>query len=443
MEKYNGLFLKYNFDDINFYLYDYDSNLLYKTNDEFELIEELRQNYKNNIIWCYDLRIEGSFILKILMKLNYRFTKNKKINNGEYSYLINGNGDWFFIKYKKNNKLVKLYNCHNKIPKIEKENINGILSILREFEDNNHNGMTIGSDCFSEFRKGLDGKYRKIFPELNSIVDSYCRKSYFGGLCICNVKGKVSDGYVYDVHSMYPYIMKSEYFPYGIPSYFVGEPNFSSDSLYISHIIADFSLKNNHIPNIMEKGDFDKNYLIYDSEGPKELFLTSIDLELFKENYNVYSISYIDGYIFRRKKGIFDSYIDKYYNIKNNSVKGSGKYKYSKLMINNLGGKLGTKPEGQLKELFLDEKNTLSFKKSKIESKKTVYVPAAAFMTSYARKYLIKSIEKVGLEHFRYCDTDSIHTDIKCDNILNYGDKLGQFGLESEYKVGVYVGQKQ
>lgn len=443
MKKYNGLFLKYNFEDINFYLYDYYGTLLYKDSGEFEVIEELRNNYKNKIIWCYDLRIEGSFILKTLMKLKYKFTSNKKINNGEYSYLINGNGDWFFIKYKKNNKLVTLYNCHNKIPKIEKEDMNGILSILREFEDNGHNGITIGSDCFSEFRKGLDGKYRKYFPELDEYIDSFCRKSYYGGLCICNVKGKVENGYIYDVHSMYPYIMKNRYLPYGLPSYFSGEPNFSKNSLYICHIIADFRLKDGHIPNIIEKGDFEKNYLIEDSEGPKELYLTSIDLELFKDNYDIFSIDYLDGYLFRRKKGLFDQYINKYYDIKNNSIKGSGKYKYSKLMLNNLGGKLGTKPDGQIKELYLDDTNTLTFKKSKIEKKKTVYIPAADFMTAYARYYLIKSIEKVGLEHFRYCDTDSIHTDIKCDDILNFGEELGQFGLESSYNIGAYAGQKQ
>lgn len=435
MKETKGIFMKFEFGCKSFTIYNYSKQVLYKTNSVNELIEELKK-YSGKIIWCYDLAVEGSIILRELIRIGLKLTKTKKVENGRFSYLISSQGTWYSVKFKRGNKSVELRNATNKIPKINLESTSSIIEILEEMEMQGSNGITIGSDCFREFRKSLKG-YRKTFPELTEEVDEFCRNSYFGGLCICNESGYYENGYVYDVHSMYPYVMKEFYMPFGEPKYFEGEP--PKGSLSIIHIMSDFELKEGSIATIIKKNYFGKNEQVEESDGTMELWLTSVDLELFLENYEIYSIEYIDGYFFKRRKGIFNSYIEKYYTMKNSCVKGSGRYKYAKLMLNNLSGKFGTKPVSRSK--FIEEE-TFSVRLGEEHKRKTVYVPVAAFITAYARKILVEAILEVGIEHFRYCDTDSIHTDITCSHILNIGEELGQFDCEKIYSVGIYCGQK-
>ena len=94
--------------------------------------------------------------------------------------------------------------------------------------------------------------------------------------------------------------------------------------------------------------------------------------------------------------GIFDEYIDYWYNIKNNSK--DGVRELAKLMLNNLYGKFGTNPrfipyiptfiDGEVKYLAGDE-----------EERNSVYVPMASFITAYARNKTIRSAQKL-YNHF-------------------------------------------
>lgn len=46
------------------------------------------------------------------------------------------------------------------------------------------------------------------------------------------------------------------------------------------------------------------------------LVLTSVDLKLFLEHYDVSNLDYIAGYKFKGKAGLFTSYIDKWTDVK-------------------------------------------------------------------------------------------------------------------------------
>ena len=47
-----------------------------------------------------------------------------------------------------------------------------------------------------------------------------------------------------------------------------------------------------------------------------DYYLTNIDLEIFKEHYDITNEKYIDGYMFKGKVGLFERYINKWIKIK-------------------------------------------------------------------------------------------------------------------------------
>lgn len=69
-----------------------------------------------------------------------------------------------------------------------------------------------------------------------------------------------------------------------------------------------------------------------------ELSLTSVDLKLFLEQYEVTDLEYIDGWKFRSRNGMFDEYIDKWMEVKKQATieKNAGKRTMAKLMLNAL-----------------------------------------------------------------------------------------------------------
>lgn len=130
-------------------------------------------------------------------------------------------------------------------------------------------------------------------------------------------------GCVLDVNSLYPYVMHDKLMPYDEPEYFVGK--YEEDKvypLYIQCITCSFTLKKNHIPTIQIKNSFffkGNEYLesSRNDEGDLvTLVLTSVDLKLFLEHYDVHYINYKYGYKFKGINGLFTSYIDKWTKVK-------------------------------------------------------------------------------------------------------------------------------
>lgn len=95
---------------------------------------------------------------------------------------------------------------------------------------------------------------------------------------------------------MYPAKMKYEALPYGNPIYFEGE--YKEDplyNLYVQTISTIFKLKPGKIPSIQIKNNlsFEPTEYLESSNGDLvTLTLTNIDLELFKENYDIKHIKY-------------------------------------------------------------------------------------------------------------------------------------------------------
>ena len=311
--------------------------------------------------------------------------------------------------------------------------------------------------------------FNKTFPQLDLKIDRFIRNSYFGGITYKNeelvnsLKGDVS-GLVYDVNSLYPYVMRTKFLPYGEPIPFTGNYNTSNIdkkeySLYFQEIeVEKFTLKEGFSPNIQIRNSYHfkgseyvKNNFYKNEEGklvnePCTFVFTNVQLEYFLKSYDVYGIKYIKGYAFKGSYGIYDRYIDLYMEMKKN---GKGAVRQTaKLFLNSLYGKFGMNPvkeeriiqyydgvfsttnmseDGELLE-FLD---------------KGVYLPIASFITSYAREVLLTAIEPV-IDRFLYCDTDSIHiTGYEIPNIPIHDKNLGCWKCEGKFTKSKYIGAKR
>lgn len=471
--------------------------------DEFiNICKDIDENKK---IWFHNLKFDGAFIFYYLLKNGYECIKDKKEKRDKtFTTLISDTGQFYSIEIyfnvtpKITNKVtiydsLKILNFSvEKIAKDfdlpirkleidykEKREIGHILTdqevdyIRNDVEimaraldimfKNELKKMTIGSDALDFFKKTVSN-FNKYFPVLNSEIDAEIRKSYKGGWVYLNPIHKekiINNGIVIDKNSMYPSQMYDKEMPFGEPIYFKGQyENDIMYPLYVQKLSCTFDIKENKLPTIQIKNyisSFMPNeYLTSSNDEIVTLTLTSVDLKLFFDHYNVSNIIYHDGYKFKKIKGLFIKYIDQWINEKNKAKKenNGSMYLISKLLLNSLYGKFGLNPNIRGKYPTL-ENDVLKYKMYEKEERDSIFVPLASFITSYAREDIIRSaqaireytLEKYNEDYFIYSDTDSIHTkyltEEELSKIIDIDDyKLGAYKVENIFKRGMFIRQK-
>src|SRR5699024_96592 len=147
------------------------------------------------------------------------------------------------------------------------------------------------------------------------------RKAYKGGFTWLNKRfqeKEIDKGMVFDVNSLYPFVMYSRKMPFGTPIPFVGE--YIQDDeypLYIIHIRCSFIIKDGYIPTIQIKNKeqrllFKYNEYIETTKGEiVDLYLTNVDYDLFKEHYYIDDLEILEGWKFKAKDGLFKKFIEK------------------------------------------------------------------------------------------------------------------------------------
>ena len=379
----------------------------------------------------------------------------------------------------------------------EREYLKNDLFVLKEALEfmfsEGHNKLTIGACCLSEFKKTYDKiDYQNFFPDLTKIsldcdvygsktVDEYIRKSYRGGWCYV-VKGKENqvkkNGLTADVNSLYPSMMSSESgnrYPVGKPMFwkgnFIPEEALAENIYYFVRIKTRFYLKPNHLPfiqikgNLMYKGTecltssdyYDKNngkyYKYYRDMGGEvhdtrvELTVTMTDFALITEHYNLLDFEILDGCYFYSEIGLFDSYMEKYKRIKLES-KGALRT-LAKLFLNNLYGKTASSTDSSFKVAYLKEDNVVGFYNVSANDKTAGYIAIGSAITSYARNFTIRTAQMnyygVSKRGFIYADTDSIHCDLRPEELkgVKVHDKdFCCWKLESYWDTAVFTRQK-
>lgn len=384
----------------------------------------------------------------------------------------------------------------------EKEYIaNDVLVVKEALEimfEQGHKELTIGTCCLKEFRQNFIGgkqAYKAMFPDLTQIklnpdeygardADEYVRKAYKGGWCYLvpqKANAVFTSGLTADVNSLYPSMMHSDsgnYYPVGRPKFYknssklpfkLSEADERDDIYYFVRIRCRFRLKELKLPTVQIKGTFNHKanewlsssdvynfktktyspYILIKGEPvlyKPELTLTKTDFKLFKEHYNIYDLEILDAAFFDAEIGIFDDYINKYRDIKIHST--GAIRELAKLFLNNLYGKFSTSRISSFKYgEIVDGK--MHYTTIQEFNKKTVYIPIGAAITSYARNFTIRAAQKnyygANARGFIYADTDSIHCDLRADELKGvpvHDVNFCHWKLEAQWDKAVFVRQK-
>lgn len=381
----------------------------------------------------------------------------------------------------------------------EKDYISNDVLVMKEALEitfaQGHNKLTIGSCCMAEFKQTMSyWDFQNLFPnvyeqELNnnehnygaSSIGEYIHKSYKGGWCYL-VKGKenreYTNGLTADVNSLYPSMMSGQsgnVYPTGLPRFWIGEPPvyiFQKYFYFFIRIRTRFRIKAGYLPFIQVKsnplykptecletsdvrdkyGNYHEDYIdIYGNRQPAkvELTLTCIDYKLFIEHYYLYETEWLDGCYFNARPAgeIFDEYIEKWKQIKMTSV--GAMRTISKLFLNNLYGKMATWINTSFKHAYIKEDGSLGFEIIDQYDGKPGYIPIGSAITSYARNFTIRAAQKnyhgVDAPGFIYADTDSIHCDLKPEELVGvpvHNTEFCHWKLESYWDKAIFVRQK-
>lgn len=457
----------------------------------------------NPIILFHNLKFDGEFILYYLMnELGYTYTKSKERRSHTFSTLISDMGlfyqieVYFYVGKKtkkvtfidslkiinqtvesmpqtfniKENKLEIDYNAPREkghILTVDEENYvkNDVVIVAKALKylfDMGLNRMTAGSNALYDYKKiiGLN-RFRNLFKPLNYLIDQDLRKAYRGGFTYLNpiYKNKtVGEGVVLDVNSLYPSVMRYETLPFGEPFFFEGQ--YKEDKvypLYIQRLTCSFKIKPGKIPTIqIKKSRFVENEYLTDSGiEPVALTLTSIDLKLFFEQYDVFDPVYESGWKFKGMRGLFNDYIDKWISVKNEATisDNKGMRQVAKICLNSLYGKFATSLDVQEKIPYIED-DIVKYRLDEKTTKDGLYLPMGAFITAYARDKTIRtsqaikdySIKKYGIDKYQYSDTDSVHTTLGVDELKQFCDiddvRLGAWKIEEKFRRGKYIRQK-
>lgn len=458
-----------------------------------ELLQFCYDEKETPTLYFHNLKFDGEFIIYWLFHNGYEHVENKKeLGTKKFCTLISDKGQFYsieicFLKNKRVNKRVVILDSLKVLPfsvaqiakafnlpisKLEidysayrsedhiltdeeKDYIKNDVTIVAEGLQalflQNLTKMTTGANALHNY-KDIVGKknFDRYFPV--PPYDADIRKAYKGGFTYLNPKYKEKDigtGIVLDVNSLYPSVMYYNRLPYGEGIYFNGQYEFDGVyNLYVQRFSCQFELKDGMIPTIQLKNNlaFVPTEYVTSSNGEYiTLSLTSVDLELFFEHYDVFDITYIDGWKFKSTMGLFSEYIDKWNAVKVQATKDkNGSLRtIAKLMLNSLYGKFALNPKVQSKYPYLGDDDIIHYRLGEKEDRKPIYIPVGVFITAWARYKTITSAQKV-YDRFIYADTDSLHLDgdeIPKDLEID-ATKLGAWKHESTFTRARFLRQK-
>lgn len=391
----------------------------------------------------------------------------------------------------------------------EREYIANDVLVVKEameimFNEGN-NKLTIGACCLAEYKKiaretlrhnvrggSLENPFDNYFPNMYNIeidksqygydtADAYIRRSYHGGWCYL-VKGKENkkykNGTTADVNSLYPSMMSGESgnrYPFGEPHFWKGntipDEAISDNKYYFVRIKTRFYIKDGMLPFIQIKNSLLYNGTealetsdVYDNKTHQyythykdrngnicdtrvELVMTMTDYILFREHYNVEDFEILDGCWFWAEVGLFDGYINKY---KEKKLKSKDALReLAKLFLNNLYGKFAASSDSSYKIAYVKDNGIIGFSMVHEEEKTPGYIPVGSAITSYSRNFTIRAAQKnyygANKRGFIYADTDSIHCDLKPEEIkgITVHDKnFCCWKLEASWDTGFFTRQK-
>lgn len=440
------------------------------------------QGLGNVVCYFHNLRFDGSFILDTLFRMGFRHVQDKRLRRYEFTTLISSMGQFYSLTVKwPNGVQTEFRDSAKKLPmqvaeiagafdlfvqkgeidyhayrkpghEITREErsyiVNDVLIVAKAIKQQLEAGMTkltVGADALAEY-KLLTGKdFENLFPILSDTIDAEIRQAYRGGFTYVakRFRGKIlKSGKTFDVNSLYPSVMYHKLLPYGEPIFHEGLPRASKERpLFIVSITFTAKLKKNHVPCIQVKGSrfIETEYLELIDE-PVTLACTNVDLALWKDHYDLDILSYNGGWSFRGMTGAFDSYIDKWMEVKANNT--GGLRTLAKLQLNSLYGKFATNPDVTPNVPRLED-DVVRYSLGQEERRNPVYTAMGVFITAYARETTIRAAQD-HYDVFAYADTDSLHllTDEMPSKLDVHPSRLGAWKHEYDFDAAFFARPK-
>jgi len=364
---------------------------------------------------------------------------------------------------------VKEY-CKNDV-EILKRAFLGWLEFI-EREDMGRWGLTYAAQAFNAYRHRY--MQHKILPLGDSQEDSFCRPGYFGGRveCFWIGKGKEGDFTMLDVNSMYPYVMRENWYPSVLCGQAADVPPSKLPYLLDNYCLVGDCVVNTEEPVYPVRRE---GKMVFPT-GVIDVVLGSEGIRYAHAHGHLMGVSNL--YIFHREK-LFTDWVEGMYQEKRKAKEEGDKLRgrIYKLLMNSLYGKFGQMSPNVIEDEYTEE--------TAFESRKVYYddtpdsgmeytmfhrhfqtkgrkpsaksnVAIALHVTEYARFVLWEYIKKAGVENVFYCDTDSlIVNDQGCKNLQTSINRttLGMLSVErrgktltvnapKDYKLGSYKRQK-
>lgn len=414
----------------------------------------------NATFYFHNLKFDGEFIMCYLFEHGFKHvTDRKEEDTKTFTTLISDKGQFYSIKiiFEKKNKKTKFVTIYDSLKilpfsvsqiakgfnlpitkleidyKAEREvghvltteeidylrnDVDIVARALNVLFEQGLDKMTQAGNAMFDYKQTVGEKnFERWFPIPD--YDHDVRQSYKGGFTYCSPRYRGKDiltTLVLDVNSLYPWVMHDCPLPYGNGIYFEGkyEPD-SLYNLYVQMFTCQFELKEGYIPTIQLKNNLSfipTQYLTTSGDEEVTMCLTSVDLEMFLEHYDVYNMEYHSGWKFKSTVGLFTAYIDKWTAVKIDAGRTGNKAMrtLAKLMLNALYGRFSLSPNVQSKIPYYDN-GIIKYVLGEKETRDPIYIPVGTFITAWARHKTITSAQKV-FDKFVYADTDSLHLEI-------------------------------
>lgn len=311
--------------------------------------------------------------------------------------------------------------------------------------------ITVGGQAFNAFRhKHMHHKIH-LHSDENALVLE--RGAYHGGRTECWWIGTLSEQRytVLDVHSMYPHVMRDRTYPSKLMYHYSGlAPKDLAAALKNWGVIARVRLRvDQPVVPLHEK------YYTMFPIGTFETSLAGPELELAARHGEILKVHEVSLY---EMQPLFRTYVNALYRLRQRYHR-SGKELQARLvkkLLNTLYGKWGQKSRVWLKrpndegrkpgwsiEYCIDEPGTYYslclgreiFDLERITESTYSFPAIAAYVTAYARCVLWSYIEKAGIDHVYYMDTDSLLVDdTGLANLAGviHPSRLGRLGVEQQ-----------
>lgn len=432
--------------------------------------------------YFHNLAYDGSFIIDALLRRGYVHVKDRPDASQSFSTLIDGMGKFYSITVNFDGRITEYRDSYKKIPmpvsaissafntpeskgEIDydlprpigyepdddewdylRRDVQIVAMAMREMLSQGMTHMTASSDSMAEYKGSIGGasQFSKRFPTLSAEIDANVRDAYRGGFTYANVltAGRlVGAGSVYDVNSLYPYVMSTRPLPYGTPEIFLDGP--PEEGLWVASASMVARLKEDHVPCIqVKKNPFFRGTEYQEAiEEPVTLSMSSVDYALWSDHYDLDVLSWHGGVSFDSSDDMIADYVDKWMRVKETST--GGKRTIAKLFLNSLYGKFAKNTDVTGKVPVL-EGDVVRLKRGPHEVCDPVYTPLGVFVTAWARDYTVRAAQR-NFDRFLYADTDSLHlrgTDPP-EGCVVHPTHLGAWKHESDFSEGVYVRAKQ